>query len=148
MSVVNNCTLIGRLSREIQMTEGETSIARSSVAVQRSYKDKDGNYGADFISILAFGKNADFLNEYFTKGDPIALRGNIRTGSYTNKEGQKVYTTDVVVDEISFIPGAKKGEDTEEVVEEKSKKKAKKNELPEDGDFMNIPEGEMEDLPW
>ena len=153
MSVVNCCEIIGRIAKDITVTQnGDVTAARTSVAVQRNFKDKDGNYGADFIPVFAFGKTAEFLNEHFGKGDAIAIRGNIRTGSYTNKDGNKVYTTEVAIDEISFVPGAKKSDEvTEEVPEEtpkKTTKKSSKKEVPEDGDFMNISEGDLEELPW
>ena len=100
---MNHVTLIGRLSKDVDVrAAGETKVARTTVAVQRNYKGSDGNYGADFISVVAFGKTADFLENNFTKGKPIIVTGAIQTGSYTNKDGQKVYTTDIAADNVSF----------------------------------------------
>ena len=104
---MNVVTLVGNLCRDndLRYTSGEnaTAILRNTVAVQRKFKNKDtGEYESDFISIQAFGSNAEFINKYFNKGSKIGIVGEIRTGSYTNKDGQKVYTTDVVVEEQEF----------------------------------------------
>lgn len=83
--------------------ENSTAIARFSVAVNRKFKDSEGNYKADFINCLAFGKTAEFIGKYFEKGNAIGITGRIQTGSYTNKDGQKIYTTDVVVEDAEFV---------------------------------------------
>ena len=149
MSVCNNVTIVGRIAREINVTDaGGTSIARTSIAVDRDYKNKEGKYDTDFIPISALGKSAEFLDKYFSKGDTIAITGSIRTGSYTNKDGQKVYTTDVAVDKISFVPSAKKSETTEEAPKkETSKAKKEDKKVDADDDFMNL-DPEADDLPW
>ena len=148
MSAVNNCQIIGRLTKDVASAQtGETTVARTTVAVQRSFKDKDGNYEADFISVFAFGKTAEFLEKFFKKGDPVIIRGNIRTGSYTNKDGQKVYTTEVAIDEISFVPGSKKSEEEPKTETKKTTKKKTVN-VEDDDDFMTISEEEAEDLPF
>lgn len=104
---MNKCTLVGRLTKdpEIRYSQGEntTATARFSVAVNRRFKNAEGNYDADFINCVAFGKTAEFLEKYFKKGMAIGLTGHIQTGSYTNKDGQKVYTTDVIVEETEFV---------------------------------------------
>ncbi len=144
MANLKNCvTLLGRISKDVSLSQGDNAVARTSIAVQRNFKNKDGNYDADFIPIVAFGKQAEFLNEHFTKGDVIYVQGNIRTGSYTNKDGQKVYTTDVFVDQIDFVPGSKK--DGEEKTEKKSNSKSK---VDPDEDFMNISPDELDEMPW
>lgn len=144
MANLKNCvTLLGRISKDVSLSQGDNAVARTSIAVQRNFKNKDGNYDADFIPIVAFGKQAEFLNEHFTKGDVIYVQGNIRTGSYTNKDGQKVYTTDVFVDQIDFVPGSKK--EGEEKTEKKSNSKSK---VDPDEDFMNISPDELDDMPW
>ncbi len=150
MSVLNQVTIVGRIARDINMSDaGGTSIAKTSVAVDRDYKNKDGKYDTDFIPISALGKSAEFLDKYFSKGDAIAITGSIRTGSYTNKDGQKVYTTDVAVDKISFVPSAKKSETTEEAPAKKTTSKPKKEDakVDADDDFMNL-DPEADDLPW
>ena len=104
---MNKVIIIGRFTRdpEIKYTTGEnaTATARFSLAVNRRFKNKEGNYDADFINCVAFGKTAEFIEKYFTKGMAIGITGRIQTGSYTNKEGQKIYTTDVVVEETEFV---------------------------------------------
>ena len=104
---MNKCALVGRLTKEpeIRYSQGEnaTATARFSVAVNRRFKNAEGNYDADFINCVAFGKTAEFLEKYFKKGMAIGLTGHIQTGSYTNKDGQKVYTTDVIVEETEFV---------------------------------------------
>lgn len=110
---MNKVIIIGRFTRdpEIKYTTGEnaTATARFSLAVNRRFKNKEGNYDADFINCIAFGKTAEFIEKYFTKGMAIGITGRIQTGSYTNKEGQKVYTTDVVVEETEFVESKNKG---------------------------------------
>lgn len=112
---MNKVIIIGRFTRdpEIKYTTGEnaTATARFSLAVNRRFKNKEGNYDADFINCVAFGKTAEFIEKYFTKGMAIGITGRIQTGSYTNKEGQKVYTTDVVVEETEFVESKNKGTD-------------------------------------
>lgn len=109
---MNKVVIIGRFTRdpEIKYTTGEnaTATARFSLAVNRRFKNKEGNYDADFINCVAFGKTAEFIEKYFTKGMAIGITGRIQTGSYTNKEGQKVYTTDVVVEETEFVESKNK----------------------------------------
>ena len=99
---MNKCVLIGRLTRDPEVrAAGETSVARFSLAVDRRFK-KDGEQTADFINCVAFGKTAEFVEKYAHKGTKFAVEGRIQTGSYTNKEGQKVYTTDVIVEQLEF----------------------------------------------
>lgn len=104
---MNNVTLMGRLTRDpdVRYTQGaETmTIARYTLAVDRRRSSKgDQEQSADFINCVAFGKSADFAEKYLTKGMKIAVRGRIQTGSYTDRDGRKVYTTEVVVDEQEF----------------------------------------------
>ena len=110
---MNKVIIIGRFTRdpEIKYSTGEnaTATARFSLAVNRRFKNKEGNYDADFINCVAFGKTAEFIEKYFTKGMAIGITGRIQTGSYTNKEGQKVYTIDVVVEETEFVESKNKG---------------------------------------
>ena len=104
---MNSVQLIGRLSKDPQVSYSSTTqnaVARFTVAVDR-IPDKNGNRQADFIGCVAFGKTAEFIEKYFTKGKPIALTGRIQTGSY-DKNGQKVYTTDIVADRVEFVPGS------------------------------------------
>ena len=102
---MNKVILIGRVTRDIGLVysqgENHTGVSRFSLAVDRKVKT-EGAQTADFISCLAFGKTAEFLNKYGKKGTKLAVEGRIQTGSYTNRDGQKVYTTDVVVESVEF----------------------------------------------
>ena len=107
---MNNVVLMGRLTRDPDIRysnqgDRQLAIARYTLAVDRRGR-RDGNDGqqtADFINCVAFGKTAEVIEKYFNKGNRICLSGRIQTGSYTNKDGAKVYTTDVVVEELDFV---------------------------------------------
>lgn len=130
---MNKVELIGRLTkdadvRNTQNQNGENLvIARYTLAVDRRGKDA----GADFISCVAFGKNAEFAEKYLHQGMKIAVSGRIQTGNYTNKDGQKVYTTDVVVEEQEFCES-----------------KASDQPKEQNNGFVKVPEGIENDLPW
>lgn len=103
---MNKVFLLGRLTRDpdirySQSLEGGTTVARYSLAVDRIHKSDDSD-SADFINCVCFGKSAEFVEKYLHKGDKIAVVGRIQTGNYTNKDGQKIYTTDVVVESHEF----------------------------------------------
>lgn len=95
--------LIGRLTRdpEVRYSDNGNTVAHFGIAVDRKFK-KDGEPTADFINIVAFKKTAEFIEKYFSKGSKIVIEGSIQTGSYTNQEGQKIYTTDVIAREVEF----------------------------------------------
>lgn len=111
---MNKVILTGRLTRnpDIRYSQGETTltIARFTLAVDRRFK-KDGEPAADFISCVAFGKQAEFVERYLHQGSKILAEGRIQTGSYTNKDGQKVYTTDVMLESIEFCESKKQETD-------------------------------------
>ncbi len=102
---MNHVVLVGRLTAdpELRSTSGGTSYCRFTVAVDRSYVKAGEEKKADFIGCVAWGKQAEFIAHYFTKGRRIGLVGSIETGSYTNREGVKVYTTDIRVDSAEFV---------------------------------------------
>ena len=134
---MNKTLLIGRTTKDpdIRYTQNEQpmTIARFNLAVDRRFK-KDGEQSADFISCVAFGKTAEFIEKYVFKGTKIAVEGRIQTGNYTNKDGVKVYTTDVVAENVEFA-GAKTD----------SKSAAKES----NDDFMNVADGlDDEGLPF
>lgn len=139
---MNKVALMGRLTRDpdIRRTQGENSmtVARYTLAVDRRYK-KEGGQQADFISCVTFGKNAEFAAKYLKKGMKIAVTGRIQTGSYTNREGQKVYTTDVVVEEHDFCEGKSSASG--------SSGQTQPPAVDADG-FMDIPDDIDEDLPF
>ena len=107
---MNYCACIGRMTKdpEIRYTQGDksTAVARFTLAVDRKFK-KEGEQAADFIPCVAFGKTAEFIEKFFHKGMKAALEGRIQTGSYTNKDGQKVYTVDVITENIEFAESKK-----------------------------------------
>lgn len=113
---MNSVNLIGRLTKdpELRYTESQMAVARFSIAINRG-KDKNGqDKGADFINIVVFGKQAENCEKYTSKGKMLAVSGHIQTGSYENKDGKKVYTTDVVADKVQFIEWKDKETATEE----------------------------------
>lgn len=138
---MNKVILIGRFTRdpEVRYTDGGTSIARFSLAVDRRYK-QEGGQDADFPNCVAFGKTGEFIEKYFSKGMKIEVYGRIQTGSYTNNDGQKVYTTDVVVEEAYFVESKNTSQGTQPRITEPSSAMG-------DG-FMNIPDGIDEELPF
>ena len=105
---MNKVVLMGRLTRspEVRYSQGQDGnqmcVARYTLAVDRRTRSQDGQSSADFISCVAFGKSGEFADKYLSQGTKVAISGRIQTGSYTNKEGQKVYTTDIVVEEQEF----------------------------------------------
>ena len=103
--IMNKVILMGRLTRDPEMRnsngESNTAIARYTLAVDRRYK-REGEAGADVISCVAFGRSAEFAEKYFRQGLKIVITGRIQPGSYTNRDGNKVYTTDVVVEDQEF----------------------------------------------
>ena len=143
---MNKVQLVGRLTRdpEIRYSQGEnaTATVRFSVAVNRRFKNSEGNYDADFINCVAFGKSAEFVEKYFKKGMAIGLTGRIQTGSYTNKDGQKVYTTDVVVEETEFVESKGASNTGNSNVSRPAPSATNNN------DFMSIPDGVDEELPF
>lgn len=134
---MNSVSLMGRLTRDPEVrSSNDSTIARFSIAVTREFKNSKGEYEADFINCVAFKEKATFIEKYFHKGMRIALTGRIQTGSFTNKDGQKVYTTDVIVNSCEFCEN--KSENAS------SLKEAPKNE----GGFEQIPDGVDEELPF
>ena len=112
---MNKVMLMGRLTRDPQITRNEnggntTVIARYTLAVDRRRRNDGNGPTADFIGCVVFGKGAEFAEKYLKKGTKIAVSGHIQTGSYTNKDGNKVYTTDVVVEEQNFAESKRSSE--------------------------------------
>lgn len=138
---MNSVQMVGRFTRDpdVRYTDGGSTVARFTLAVDRRYR-KDGGEDADFISCVAFGKTAEFLEKYFRKGQRVGLNGRIQTGSYTNQEGIKIYTTDVIAENVEFVES--RGTSTGE--------QQRPDPVSAIGDgFMNIPDGvEDEGLPF
>lgn len=139
---MNKVILVGRLTKDPDVRYANTekgeqmAIARYTLAVdRRNVRKGDNIQSADFIPCVAFGKNGEFTEKYLRQGTKIALTGHIQTGSYTNKDGQKVYTTDVVIEEQEFC-------------EKKGNTETQPPKSPEDEGFIDIPEGIEDNLPF
>ncbi len=147
---MNKVILMGRLTRdpEVRYSQGDNAmaIARFSLAVDRRRQNNTDGQTADFINIVAFGRLGEFAEKYLHKGTKVALTGRIQTGSYTNKDGVKVYTTDIIADEIEFAESKNSaGGDGGYTGGESSRPAAPASA----GDgFMNIPDGIDEELPF
>ena len=141
---MNKVILMGRLTRDpdVRYSAGEnsTAVARYTLAVDRRFRRDGDSATADFIGCVAFGRQAEFAEKYLRQGTKIAITGRIQTGSYTNREGQKVYTTDVVVEEQEFVES--KGASAA-----RPPKRKTEPETDDDG-FMNIPEGVEDEIPF
>ena len=136
---MNKVILIGRLTKDVETRYSQgnepMAISRYTLAVDRKFK-REGEQDADFLNCVAFGKAGEFAEKYFRKGMKVAVTGRLQTGSYTNQSGQKVYTTDVVVEEQEFA-------------ESKNSQQEDRPRPSKDGDgFMNIPDGIDEELPF
>lgn len=140
---MNKVILMGRVVRDPDVrysngTNGSTAVARYTLAIDRKFK-QDGQPSADFINCVAFGKLGEFAEKYLKQGIKIAATGRIQTGSYTNKDGQKVYTTDVVVEEQEFCES------------KSSNQQSQNNDRPQpsqDNSWMSIPDGVDDGLPF
>lgn len=143
---MNKVVLMGRLTRdpEVRYSQGENAlaIARYTLAVDRRFK-RDGEQSADFINCVVFGKSAEFTERYFRQGMRVTICGRIQTGSYTNKDGVKVYTTEVVVEEQEFAESKNASEANHYQTAPTPAPSADAG----DG-FMNIPDGIDEELPF
>ena len=137
---MNKVILMGRLVRdpEIRYTQGENSmaVARFTLAVDRRFK-RDNQPTADFISCICFRKTAEFVEKYCKKGTRLAVDGSWQTGSYTNKDGNKIYTNDCLVDNCEFAESKATAEQNQ-----------KKDDNTGNDDFMNIPDGIEDGLPF
>ena len=150
---MNKVILMGRLTRDpdVRYSQGEnaTAVARYTLAVDRRFK-RDGDQSADFIGCVSFGRQAEFAEKYLRQGTKIAVTGRIQTGSYTNRDGQKVYTTDVGVEEQEFAESkAAAGEHAGGFQQQNSFRQSMPEPSAAAGDgFMNIPDGIDEELPF
>ena len=162
---MNKVILMGRLTRdpEVRYSAGENAlaIARYTLAVDRRFR-RDGEASADFISCVSFGRTAEFAEKYFRQGLKIAVTGRIQTGSYTNREGQKVYTTEVVVEEQEFAESKSASENTGDSVSQnrgrtstpagrsnnRNGNKSKPSDPSPTDAFMDVPDSIDEELPF
>ena len=140
---MNKIILVGRLTRdpEVRYSSGEiqTAVARYMLAVERRFK-RNNEPTADFIQCVVFGKSAEFAEKYFRKGMRISVSGRIQTGSYTNKDGVRVYTTEVIVEEQEFAESKSESASAHAHVSQEG--------ASSDDGFMNIPDNIDEELPF
>ena len=144
---MNKVILMGRLTRdpEVRYSQGDsaTAVARFTLAVDRRFRRDDAS--TDFIGCVAFGRNAEFIEKYFRQGTKALITGRIQTGSYTNRDGQKVYTTDVVVEDQEFAESKNASGASDSGFAPVSRPQP--SAAIGDG-FMNIPDGIDEELPF
>lgn len=145
---MNKVILMGRLTRdaEVRYSQGDasTAVARFSLAVDRRFKRDGDEQTADFINCVAFGRTGEFFERFGRKGTKFLVEGRIQTGSYTNRDGQKVYTTDVVVENVEFAESKSSSESNGGYV---PADRPSPSQAAGDG-FMNIPDGIDEELPF
>lgn len=167
---VNKVILMGRLTRDVEVRYGSgenaTAVARYTLAVDRRIR-REGEATADFINCVAFGKAAEFAEKYFRQGLKIVITGRIQTGSYTNRDGQKVYTTDVVVEEQEFAESKSASEtstaastgsnynnqgsyggNARSTTPQRNEPQYQQQSMVGKDGFMNIPDGIDEELPF
>ena len=144
---MNKVILMGRLTRdaEVRYSSGDssTAVARFSLAVDSRFKRDGDDQSADFINCVAFGRTGEFMERFGRKGTKFLVEGRIQTGSYTNKDGQRVYTTDVVVEQVEFAESKASGDNSGYVPADRPSPSGAAG----DG-FMNIPDGIDEELPF
>ncbi|MGI6003591.1 MAG: single-stranded DNA-binding protein [Lachnospiraceae bacterium] len=153
---MNKVILMGRLTRDpmVRYSQGEKpmAVARYTLAVDRRFK-REGEPTADFISCVAFGKQGEFAEKYLRKGTKIAVSGRIQTGSYTNRDGVKVYTTDVIVEDQEFAESKAASDRSRASFSMEEPDMGDRSaepdmaKAPSDG-FMNVPDGLEENLPF
>ena len=148
---MNKVILMGRLTRdpEVRYSAGEnsTAVARYTLAVDRRFRRQGEEQNADFIGCVAFGRSAEFAEKYLHQGTKIVVRGRIQTGSYTNKDGQRVYTTDVVVEDQEFAESKAAAANNGGGYQQAAGGRPEPAQAAGDG-FMNIPQAIDEELPF
>lgn len=144
---MNNVSLVGRLVRDPEVKYGQNesvSVAKFSLAVERRFK-RDGDPTVDFINCTVFGKSAEFTEKYFRKGMRVAITGRIQTGSYKNKDGQTVFTTEIIVESQEIAQSKSESNESSTA----SNAEAGKSPYGSSGDnFMSVPEGVEDELPF
>lgn len=141
---MNSCVIVGRLTKDIEIkkTKDNKSVARVSIAVSRNVKNADGEYETDFINCVFWENMADTLAKYCKKGSIVGVRGKIQTGSYDDKDGKKVYTTEIVAEKMTFVSEHK----TEENKETKAENQERENPFAQFGAEHNSTDDS--DLPF
>ena len=146
---MNKVILVGRLTRDPEVrypqNDSQAAVARYTLAVDRKFK-RDNEPTADFIPCVVFGRSGEFAEKYFRQGMRVSVSGRIQTGSYTNKDGVRVYTTEVIVEEQEFAESRAESEENRRTTRQQAKTEETQDIAP-DG-YMNIPEGLEEELPF
>ena len=139
---MNNVSILGRLTKDVELrySQSGTAVANFTLAVNRQFKNQNGEREADFIRTLAFGKTAEIIAQYAKKGQQLAVEGRIQTGSYENNEGKTVFTTDVVVNQFTFISDGNRNENNSQPNNQPSNQTFEKQ-----GNPIDIPD---DDLPF
>ena len=147
--MINNVVLVGRLTKDIELRKTSSNISTCTFTLACNRKFSSGNNGptADFINCVAFGKSGEFAEKYFHKGTKLVVSGRIQTGSYTNKDGVKVYTTEVVVEDQEFAESKNASGDNSGFAGGNNNHFKPEPSGVGDG-FMNIPDGIDEELPF
>ena len=141
--MLNNCTVMGRLvgdveARQVNGANGSFSVGRFTVAVDRPKRQGQNKAETDFITCSSAGKRIETISNYFHKGDLIVVSGRWKTGSYTNQQGQKIYTNELDVADFNFIPGTKSQTQTQTQTQAQ----------PQQQEFMYVPDGDFDGLPF
>lgn len=110
---MNKIFLLGRITNDLELKEGKSNYLQFSIAVNREYKNDQGQYEADFINCTAFGKTAEIISKYFQKGNKILVEGRLQQNRYTDAEGNNKSSYNVVVDKIQFIENKQNNQDTQ-----------------------------------
>lgn len=139
---MNKCVLMGRLTRDPEIrVNNDKTVARFSIAVDRRFKRDGDDQTADFINCVAFGKTAEFVEKYAHKGTKFVVEGRIQTGSYTNKDGVRVYTTDIVVEQLEFA-------ESKASADSSTNSNSSSSNSSSGTEYMNIPSDLDEELPF
>ena len=139
---MNKCVLMGRLTRDPEIrVNNDKIVARFSIAVDRRFKRDGDDQTADFINCVAFGKTAEFVEKYAHKGTKFVVEGRIQTGSYTNKDGVRVYTTDIVVEQLEFA-------ESKSSADGNATGNTANSNATSNTSFMDIPDDISEELPF
>ena len=142
--MINRVTLVGRLTKDPNFTENQVAVANFTVAVNRTFKNKNGEQEADFINVVTFRKQAENVNHYLSKGSLVGIDGRIQTRNYENKEGQRIFVTEVVADSVQFLDPKNNNQQSNQPQQQRGKEPTGNNPFANDNN-ANIDD---DDLPF
>lgn len=149
---MNRVLLSGRLTRDAQVRtygdNNEKKMARYTIACERAGRHEEGQQTADFIGCVCYGRAADFADQYLRQGMKIIVEGRIQTGSYEDKDGKKVYTTDVLVDRHEFCESKRTADQGNQMQVSTTPATVQTQAAKQDTSFIDVPDGVEESLPW